>query len=472
MTDPTASQPPADPDQAASAPNQAAGASVPPVHGPAADPTAKPSVDPSLAPSSEPSGAQEAAPAAAPASPPGAFEPLRDPTFLSIWSANMVSNIGTWMQIVGVSWEMTRLAPSPIYVALVSTANSLPMLLFSLAGGVLADRFDRRLYIMFCQIWMMLAAVALAVLAGFDGLTVWSLLALTFALNVGAALNGPGWQAAVPEIVGRRLMPAAVSLNSAGFNVARTIGPGIGGMLYAVAGSVALFAVNAATFVAVVLALYRWRRPAPEHVPVREGFWRELVTGLSYLRQARALHPVLLTAVLFFVPAAGMMSMLPLVAREILGLDAFGFGVLYSAFGAGAVLGAFVLHRLRLRFGEHGPVPIAMGCYAVGMAVIALVPDETVVALAAALGGVGWICVIASNNVAAQTLLPAWVRARGIAAYQMLFFGSLAVGGALWGKVAEWVGITATVLIAAGLLALSTLIVARVRVPRIETPTS
>lgn len=428
-----------------------------------------PDTPPSDAAAAPPGPAVPAA-SAAPAAHPGSFEPLRDRTFLSIWTANLVSNIGTWMQIVGVSWEMTKVAPSPIYVALVSTANSLPMLLLSLAGGVLADRFDRRKYIMACQLWMMAAAMGMAVLAIFDGLTPWGLLILTFALGVGAALNGPGWQAAVPEIVGRRLMPQAVALNSAGFNVARTIGPGIGGMVYAAFGAVALFAVNSLTFVAVVGALYRWKRPEPEHKPKAESFMAGLLAGLGYLRHAKELHPVLLTAVLFFIPAAGMMSMLPLVAREILHLDAFGFGLIYSAFGAGAVLGAFVLPRLRMRFGEHGAVPIAMGFYAIGMAVIALVPNETVVGLAAALGGVGWICVIASNNIAAQTLLPAWVRARGIAAYQMLFFGSLAVGGALWGKVAEWAGISATVLIASGLLVLATVAVARVRQQRIEPP--
>lgn len=412
--------------------------------------------------------AAAAPPPPPPLPPPGAFEPLRDRTFLSIWIANLVSNIGTWMQIVGVSWEMTKLAPSPLYVALVSTASTLPMLLFSLAGGVLADRFDRRRYIMVCQIWMMIAAFGMAILAALDALSVWNLLGLTFALQIGAALNGPGWQAAVPEIVGRRLMPPAVALNSAGFNVARTIGPGIGGLLYAAAGAVALFTANALTFVAVVLALYRWRRPEPEHKPAAEGFWAGLVTGLAYLRRAKPMHPVLMTAVLFFIPASGMMSMLALVASRVLNLDAAGFGVIYSAFGAGAVLGAFVLHRLRQRFGEHGAVPIAMGCFAVGMAIMALVPDEAAVAVGVALGGLGWICVIASNNVAVQTLLPAWVRARGIAAYQMLFFGSLAVGGAVWGKVAEWVGVQATVLIATGLLIGATVVVARLRVRRIE----
>lgn len=402
--------------------------------------------------------------------PAGAFEPLRDRTFLSIWIANLVSNIGTWMQTVGVSWEMTHLAPSPFYVALVSTASTLPMLLFSLVGGVLADRFDRRLYIVVCQLWMMAAALVLAILAAFDALSVWNLLGLTFALSVGAALNGPGWQAAVPEIVGPRLMPPAVALNSAGFNVARTIGPGIGGMLYAVAGTVALFTVNALTFLAIVLALFRWKRPAPEHKPKRESFLAGLLGGIAYLRQAKTLHPVLLTAILFFIPAACTLPMLPLVARQILQLDALGFGVLYSTFGAGAVLGAFILPRLRLRFGEHGAVPVAMGFYVVGMVVMALVPDEIAVGLAAALGGIGWICVIASNNVAVQTVLPAWVRARGIAAYQMLFFGSLAVGGVIWGKLAEWAGISATLLIAAGLLVVATVIVARLRQPRIEPP--
>jgi len=398
--------------------------------------------------------------AAAPpqAAPPGALEPLRDRTFLTIWIANLVSNIGGWMQTVGVSWEMTHLAPSPLFVALVSTASTLPVFLFAYPAGVLADQLNRRNYIIGCQLWMMASAALLSVLALTGHLTAWTLLILTFSLGIGNAMHGPAWQSAVPELVGRRLLPQAVALNSAGFNVARTIGPGIGGVIYALAGTVALFALNAITFLAVVLALLRWKRPQTEQAP--RGFIAGVVSGIDYLRQARDIHIILLRSVLFFLPAAALMAMLPLLARDYLQLDATGFGAIYSAFGGGAVLGAFVLPLLRRRFGPEGAVPAAMLIYAAGMG-LAIVPLPLVSGLGVGLAGIGWICVIASNNVAAQLRLPAWVRARGIAVYQMSFFGSLAAGGALWGKVAEQIGAAWTVGVALVVLLVLAVLVTR-----------
>ncbi|MGE0152136.1 MAG: MFS transporter [Reyranellaceae bacterium] len=378
----------------------------------------------------------------APPAQPGALEPLRDPTFRTIWIANLISNIGGWMQSVAVGWEMTHLAPTPLFVALVSTASTLPVFFFAYPAGVLADQLDRRKYLIGCQLWMMLTAALLALLAFSGNLTAWSLLVLTFALGIGNAMNGPAWQSAVPELVGRRLLPPAVALNSAGFNVARTVGPAIGGMVYALAGAVALFTLNAVSFLAVVLALFGWKRKPVEQAP--PGFLAGVVSGAVWLRHAGDIHVILLRSLLFFVPAGALPALLPLLARDHLQLNATGFGLLYSAFGAGAVLGAFVLPSLRRRLGAEGAVPAAMLVYALGMA-LAIVPQPLVSGLGVGLSGVGWICVIASNNVAAQLRLPAWVRARGIAVYQMSFFGSLALGGVLWGKVAEFAGAAWTV---------------------------
>lgn len=400
-------------------------------------------------------------PPAAPERPPRALDPLREGVFRTIWIATLVSNVGTWMQIVGAAWEMTRVAPSPLFVALMSTATSLPVFLLGFPAGVLADSFDRRRYIIACQVWMMLATGALAVLAAFDGLTAWSLLGLTFALGIGNAMNGPAWQAVVPEIVGYRLLPQAVALNSAGFNVARTVGPAIGGLIYAAGGAVALFAANAATFLAVIAALTRWRRAPVEPERPREGFLAGLRSGLAYVRSARDLQHVLLRSVLFCLPAGGLMSMLPLVAREELNLDAAGFGGLYSAFGGGAVAGAFLMTPLSRHFGPRGAILVPMAAFALAMAGIAAVPDPIFVGLCVAVAGAGWICVLASNNVAAQNILPGWVRARGLATYQMSFFGSLALGGALWGKITEWFGVQIAVAVAAVLLMLATLAVHR-----------
>lgn len=400
-----------------------------------------------------------------PPQPPGALEPLRDRTFLTIWIANLVSNIGGWMQTVGASWEMTHLASSPLMVALVATASTLPVFFFAYPAGVLADQLNRRNYLVGCQLWMMLCAAVLAVLAFAGHLTAWSLLALTFCLGIGNAMNGPAWQSAVPELVGRRLLPPAVALNSAGFNVARTVGPGIGGLIYAAAGTVALFALNAVSFLAVVLALFTWRRPQVEQAP--PGFFAGVVSGMVYMRQAREIHVVLLRSLLFFLPAGALMAMLPLLARDYLQLDATGFGIIYSAFGAGAVLGAFVLSLLRRRFGAEGAVPAAMALFAAGMA-LSIVPVPLVSGLGVGLCGIGWICVIASNNVAAQLRLPAWVRARGIAIYQMSFFGSLAVGGVVWGNVAEHIGPAWTIGVA--LVAMLLLILVVMRLPKLGEP--
>lgn len=390
---------------------------------------------------------------------------MRDRTFLTIWIANLVSNIGGWMQTVGASWEMTHLASSPLMVALVATASTLPVFFFAYPAGVLADQLNRRNYLIGCQLWMMLCAAALALLAFTGHLTAWSLLILTFCLGIGNAMHGPAWQSAVPELVGRRLLPPAVALNSAGFNVARTVGPGIGGVVYAAAGTVALFALNAVSFLAVVLALLTWKRPTVEQAP--RGFLAGVVSGVAYMRQAREIHVVLLRALLFFLPAGSLIAMLPLLARDYLELTATGFGIIYSAFGAGAVLGAFVLPLLRRWFGAEGAVPAGMLVFAAGMG-LSIVPSPPVSGLGVGLCGIGWICVIASNNVAAQLRLPAWVRARGIAIYQMSFFGSLAIGGVVWGNVAEHVGPAWTVGAALAMLLLMTLLVTRL--PKLGEP--
>ena len=392
--------------------------------------------------------------------PPGALEPLRDGTFRAIWIANLVSNVGAWMQGVGAAWEMTHLASSPLFVALISTASTLPVFFFAYPAGVLADQLDRRRYLICCQLWMLACAAALATLAVIGQLTAWSLLLLTFALGVGNAMNGPAWQSAVPELVGRRLLPQAVALNSAGFNAARTLGPGIGGLIYAAAGIVSLFALNAVTFLAVVLALLRWKRAPTETGP--RGFFAGVVSGAVWLRQAGDLHVIMLRALLFFLPASALMALVPLLARNYLQLDAMGFGIISSAFGGGAVLGAFVLPRLRARFGAERAIPAAMLVYGLGMA-LAVVPVAVVSGLGVGLAGIGWISVIASNNVAAQLRLPGWVRARGIAAYQMSFFGSLAIGSVLWGNVAELLGSAMTIGCAAALVFVTAALTLRLR---------
>ena len=391
------------------------------------------------------------------------WAPLRQPVYRTIWIGTLISNIGTWMQSVGAGWEMTNLAPSPLFVALVSSASTLPVFFLAYPSGVLADQMDRRRYIIGCQLWMMAVAIGLTLLAGFDALTAWNLLALTFLMGVGMAMNGPAWQAIVPEIAGKDSLPQAIALNSAGFNVARTIGPSIGGMIYGLGGAVLLFAANAATFVGVLGAMALWRRAKQPPPDGESGFWAGFAAGYRHIRADKALLAILARAFCFFWPAAALLPLLPLVARHELQLDSFGYGMLSSAFGGGAVLGAFLLPAATRRLGTHGAVLLWMLIEAAALAAVAALSHPVAVGVAVAVGGAGWISVIATNNVAVQNRLPGWVRARGVAVYQMVFFGGIAFGGAIWGQMAASFGVRASLGIAAATLALATLVANRFR---------
>lgn len=219
--------------------------------------------------------------------------PLAIPAFKRLWIANIVSNIGGWMQSAGAGWIMTEIAPpgdKALFVAAMAVATTCPVFLFGFPAGVLADRFDRRRYILACQVWMLLAALAAAILAFIGRLDHWSLLGVMFCVGIGNAMNGPAWHAVVPEIVGRRHLPQAIALNSAAFNLARTVGPVIGQVLQAVAGVFALFATNAVTFLALIAAIASWRRPAEAHAQQRrESLWGGVVTGLGFIRDTPAL---------------------------------------------------------------------------------------------------------------------------------------------------------------------------------------
>lgn len=382
-----------------------------------------------------------------------AFEPLREPLFRALWIATIASNVGTWIHDVGAAWLMTTLAPSPVMVALVRAANSLPLFLLALPAGALADVVDRRRLLLFSQVWMLIAAAALGVLTLVGAVTPGLLLALTFALGIGAALNAPAWQAIVPEIVSPPQLREAVSLNSLSVNLARSIGPAIGGVLIAVTGPAATFLLNAVSFFAVIVVLYRWKRTPSRSVLPAERVAGAIRAGIRYMRHAPRVQVILLRSAMFVLFASALWSLLPALARFELGRGPAGYGLLLGFFGFGAVVAATTLPHLRRRWSLHRLVTGAMALFAVVVLAIAGTRSLGATELAMALAGACWITVLSSFNASLHALVPEWVRGRAMAFSILVFFGGMAAGSALWGSIAQMIGVRAALAwAAAGLL--------------------
>ncbi len=372
------------------------------------------------------------------------------------------------MHDVSGAWLMTSLAPKPIMVALMQTAGTLPVFLLSLPAGAMADVADRRRLLVFFQLWMAVGAAILGLLT-VGGLTTPAvLLILTFVLQVGGALSGPAWQAITPELVPRSELHAAVTLGAMGFNLSRAVGPALGGLAAAAFGPGAVFLLNAASFLGVVVVIYRWDRRAPESALPTERFLGAIRTGMRYVIHAPELHALLIRSFLFALCASALWALLPLLARTELGLGSFGYGVLLGCLGAGAVLAAFILPRLRQRFSGEHLVVSAQLLFAVVLIALAIVHNTLLVGLAMGVGGVAWISLFSTFNAGVQLAVPSWVRGRVMAAYGIVFFGGLAGGSALWGVVASLTDIPATFLFAAGALGASLLMAIRYRLPPAE----
>ena len=373
--------------------------------------------------------------------PPSPWSPLRLSLFRALWVAAVASNVGTWMHNVGAEWLMTTLAPTPIMVALMQTAENSPTFLLALPGGALADIVDRRRLLLFTQTWMLVAAVALGVLTLTGLTTPWVLLTLTFMLGLGAALNAPAWQAIVPELVPRTELPLAVSLNSVAFNIARAVGPALGGLLVAAIGSWAVFFLNSLSFVGVIYVLYRWRREPVESISPTERVAGAMRAGVRYTRHAPELRAVLARTIVFVSCASALWAMLPLVARQELGMGALGYGVLLGGLGAGAIVGALVLPKARRTISTNVLVGCGTLLFAAATAAVAYVHAFALLCVAMLFGGVAWMTTMSCFNIVVQTVVPEWVRARTLAIYLLSFFGAMAVGSAVWGLVAERAGI-------------------------------
>ncbi|UWR24530.1 MFS transporter [Sulfitobacter sp. S190] len=366
-----------------------------------------------------------------------AWTPFRYRAFSLLWAATLISNVGTWMHEVGAGWLMTTLSPSPAVVSLVQAATTLPVFLFALLAGTLADRLDKRKMLIVINLMLMVVVSTLTVIVHFGLMTPTLLILFTLVIGTGSAFMAPAWQSIVPGLVPREALQPAIALNSMGVNISRAIGPALAGLLIAVAGLASPFAINALSFVAILVSLFLWKNeetPTVTHQPI----WGAMLTGVRHVRHNDALKATLIRAVAFFLFASAYWALLPIVARNTRGGGAELYGFLLTLIGAGAVTGALVLSRIRAMFDSNRMAQIGTVGTAGALALMALAADPVSASVAAFIGGFSWISVLTTFNVSAQTALPNWIRARGLSVYLMVFFGSMALGSLIWGQVATY----------------------------------
>jgi MFS family permease len=364
-----------------------------------------------------------------------AWRPLRVAMFRNLLIADLVSDIGTFMQGVGAAWLMVSQGAGPLLVALIQTSSALPFFLLALPAGALGDIFDRRKLIVTTEVWMLSVAVALAALTLLHWITPWMLLLLTLALSIGDALEAPTWRAVLPEVVPREDLLSAIALNGIEFNLARAIGPALGGFLIAVAGVATAFTLNALSFLGVLWVIARWKRPARQIGAPRETLSGATRAAIRYTRNAPDMVTVLgrIVSIMFF--ASAFWALLPTVAHGLRGSSTL-YGLLLTVFGGGAVLGAMVLQRARSFFSADVMLTIGTTIFAGALWATATFRSIVPLCVAIAFGGAAWTAVMSLMSTVMQNLAPDWVRARASAVFMLVYMGAWAVGSAFWGYVA------------------------------------
>jgi MFS family permease len=399
---------------------------------------------------------------------PKPASPLSIPIFRMVWIASLASNFGGLIQSVGASWMMTSLTRDPTLVALVQASTTLPIMLLSLLAGAIADNLEQRSVMLWAQWFMLLVSAALSVFAWQGWLTPWLLLGFTFLIGVGTALNNPAWQASVGEMVPRPSLPAAVALNSMGFNLARSAGPALGGMIVATAGAAAAFLANAISYLGLIAVLMRWKPVEPERQLPRERIGVAMEAGLRYASMSPHLRIVIVRSAIFGLSAVGIQALLPLIARDHVSGGAFTYGVLLGAFGLGAVGGGLGSGRLRQRLSNEqvattGALAVAIGTLLTGWSHFL---PLTIIALM--VSGAGWLLVLSTFNVTVQMSSPRWVVGRALSLYQMAVFGGASLGSWLSGELADRYGVGAALEIASLLQLVVALIAIRLPLPQVE----
>lgn len=393
------------------------------------------------------------------------FQPFRSADFRLLWSAVLVSNLGGLIQAVGAGWMMASIADSADMVALVQTATTLPIMIFSLAAGALADNFDRRTVMLVAQSSMMTASIALAVLT-FQGLmTPWLLLFFTFLIGCGTALHNPSWQASIGDLVPRSDIPSAVTLNSMAFNLMRSIGPAIGGVIVASVGAAGAFALNAVSYVPLVASLARWKLRRPPSPLPREGFGIAISAGLRFVAMSPNLVLVIGRAFLFGFGAVALLALLPLVARDLVAGGAAVYGVLLGSFGLGAIGGAFSNTWLRERLTTENLARCAFLAFGASAALVAISRETWLTCLVLLPAGASWVLALSLFNVTVQLSTPRWVVGRALSIYQTATFGGMAAGSWLWGLLAEAHDPGTALMVSGGFLAFGALVGLRFVLP-------
>jgi len=367
--------------------------------------------------------------------------PFRIPMFRNLWLASMVSNFGGLIQGVGAAWLMTTIAGSADMVALVQTSTTLPIMLFSLIAGAVADSYPRRNVMLAAQIVMFLISGGLAVTAWMGFVTPWILLSFTFLIGCGAAFYNPAWQAAVGDVVPREKIASAVLLNSVSFNVTRSVGPAVGGAIVAAAGAFAAFAINAVTYLGLITVLWRWKPELPVNPLPRENLFTAMGAGIRYVSMSPKIGTVMLRGFVFGLTTIVMLALLPLVARELLAGGAVVYGVLLGTFGVGAVGGAFISRRARERLSNEVLVRWTFLAFAACAAITAWSRSPWITGGALVVCGGAWVMSLSLFNTTVQMSTPRWVVARALSLYQMAIFGGMALGSWCWGHLAEWFSI-------------------------------
>ncbi|MER8391540.1 MFS transporter [Mesorhizobium sp. M1340] len=366
-----------------------------------------------------------------------ALAPFRHGIFRAVWSASLVSNFGGLIQGVGAAWMMTTIATSSYQVALVQASTTLPIMLFALLAGAIADSFNRRKIMLIAQIFMLVVSALLTAFTYLDLMTPWTLLAFTFLIDSGTALNSPSWQASVGDMVPRTKVPAAIALNSMGFNLTRSVGPAIGGIIVAAAGTAAAFAVNTLSYVGLIVVLARWKPELPASTLPRETLGAAMGAGLRYVAMSPNIGKVLVRSSAFGFSAGAVLALLPLVARDVVKGDALSYGIMLGAFGIGAVGGALISVRLRQLLSSETMVRTAFAGFAVCAVNAAVSNHAWQTSLGLLVGGACWVTALSHFNVTVQMSTPRWVVGRVLSVYQTATFGGIALGSWVWGVVAD-----------------------------------
>ena len=398
----------------------------------------------------------------------GILSPLRHAVFRRIWTASLLSNLGLLIMSVGAAWSMTQMTASADKVALVQTALMLPVALISAPAGAIADMFDRRIVGLVALTIALAGAVSLTGLAWFGVVTPALLLSFCFLIGSGMALFGPAWQASVGEQVPSSALPAAIALNGISYNIARSFGPAIGGVIVASAGAIAAFATNALFYLPLIVVLFLWRRvQEPARLPP-ERLARAVVSGVRYILHSPSIRIVLARTLITGIVGGSVSALMPLVTRDLLHRGAENYGVMLGSFGVGAVIGALNVSNLRSWLGAEQAIRLCVIVMGAGVAVVALSSLSLLTGAALVFAGAGWTASVTLFNVGVQLAAPRWVAGRALAAYQASIAGGIALGSWIWGSTANVVGVKGALLLSSTALLASATLGFWMRMPRVS----